>query len=278
MCNSVRGLTDKLSTSDLCLAGGVALNCKANGEVRKECEVKDLYIFPVANDAGGAVGAALAMASELGELRESKCEHTYWGPKFSNEQIEQLLKERKLKYEHYANIEAVCAERLATGKVVGWFQGKMEMGPRALGNRSILADPTKIEMKDIVNERVKKRESWRPFCPSLLVEAEDEYLVNACDAPFMILSFDVPPKKIKEIPAVVHVDGTTRPQTVRKEINERYWKLIKTFEGISGVPVILNTSFNLAGEPIVCTPSDALRSFYDSGMDCLALGNSLIEK
>ena len=274
----VKYTIDVTGCDNLCLAGGVTLNCTANGFIREKLSIDPIFIFPIANDGGTSIGAALALASRLGEKVKFKMTHVYWGPEYSNKEIEAILKERKLLYEYYDDISSVCAELISKGNVIGWLQGRMEIGPRALGNRSILADPRNPKMKDIVNESVKKRESWRPFCPTILDEAKEDYLINPCDAPFMILSFKVYPEKIKEIPAVVHVDGTTRPQTLKRTTNERYWKLIKAFEDETGVPLVLNTSFNLAGEPIVCTPRDALKTFFDSGMDFLAMGNYLVRK
>lgn len=269
---------DTTGCDNLCLSGGVALNCTANMVIKQNLPVRKFFIFPGANDGGTSIGAALALSNKLGEKVNSEMQHVYWGPEYSNESIEKLLKERKLLFDYYDDISGVCAELISKGNVIGWVQGRMELGPRTLGSRSILADPRNPEMKKIVNESVKKRELWRPFCPSMLDEAKDEYLEDACYAPFMILNFKVNERKTKEIPAVVHVDGTTRPQTVRREINEKYWKLIKAFETETSVPMVLNTSFNLAGEPIVCTPRDAIKTFFDSGMDYLALGNFLVKK
>ena len=167
---------------------------------------------------------------------------------------------------------------LAKNKIVGWFQGRMEIGPRALGGRSILMSPAKAENKDKINLEVKFREPYRPFCPSMLATAAEEYLVNPYPSPFMILSFDVQEGKQKEIPAVVHVDGTCRPQTVEKAVNPRYWKLISSFEKESGIPVLLNTSMNIKGEPMVCSPKEALNTFFSTGIDYLAIGNFLVSK
>jgi carbamoyltransferase len=204
-------------------------------------------------------------------------EHAYWGPEFSNEQIEKVLKEKGAKYEKHDDISGVTAELIHQQKIIGWFQGRMEVGPRALGNRSVIADPTNPKMKDIINQKVKDRETWRPFAPSVLEKSAAEYFEGCKKAPFMIVAFDVAEKKRKEIPAVVHVDGTARPQTVTKETNPRYFKLIQEFEKLSGTPVVLNTSFN-EKEPIVCTPQDAYNTFLKTGIDCLVLGNYLVRK
>ncbi len=181
-------------------------------------------------------------------------------------------------YEYFNNIEEKTASLLEEGKVIGWFQGKMETGLRALGNRSILGDPRKKDMKDIINNKVKFRESWRPFCPSILDEFQAEYIENSFYHPYMIIAFQVKPEKVVEIPSVVHVDNTARIQSVSKRVNPKYWKLINEFRKLTNVPVLLNTSFNIKGEPIVCTPDDALNTFQKTGMDYLVMGNYLISK
>lgn len=263
----------------LCLAGGVALNCKMNGKILYDERIKDLFIQPVSSDAGVALGSALVAHKQItGTLPVKKLKHVYFGPEYSNDEIARILKVCKIKHEYHEDIEMVTAQYLAEGKIVGWFQGRMECGPRALGGRSILADPRNPKMKDIINENVKHRENWRPFCPSILYEEKENYLIQAYGSPFMILSFKIKTEKIKEIPSVVHIDGTARPQTVEKDVNPRYWKLIKYFQEITGVPVLLNTSFNIRGEPIVCSPEDAIRCFFSTGMDILILGNYLIKK
>jgi len=205
-------------------------------------------------------------------------DHTYWGPSYSNEYVKEYLDAYGIHYEEHDDIAGVSAELIAKGKVLAWFQGRMEIGPRALGNRSILADPRKAEMKDILNFYVKHREPYRPFCPSLLEEAADEYLEDSYPSPFMILTFMVREKKQKEVPAITHVDGTTRPQTVSKKINPLYWRLIKSFEEETSVPVIINTSFNVKGQPIVRTPRDAVKTFFNTGIEHLAIGNFLLDK
>lgn len=263
---------------NLCLAGGVALNSKMNGKLLSSGLIKDIYIQPAAGDAGTAVGAAFYKYTSLGYRSQEKMNHAYYGPAFSNEEIEKIIKTAKIEAEMHSDIAGICAELIAKGKIVGWFQGRMEWGPRALGNRSILADPRNPKMKDLINFYVKFREEFRPFCPSMLAESASEYLENTYPSPFMILTFNVPEKKKKEIPSVVHIDETVRPQTVEKNTNPLFYALIKEFESISSVPVVLNTSFNVAGEPIVCRPEEAIRTFYSCGMDYLALGNYLIKK
>jgi carbamoyltransferase len=204
--------------------------------------------------------------------------HGYWGPSFDDEAIESALRTYKLRYSKVPDAASTAAELLSQGKILGWFQGRMEFGPRALGSRSILADPRDPEMNAKVNNAVKFREWWRPFAPSIKKEAAGEYLETATDSPFMILTAQVRPEKRSIIPSVTHVDGSARPQTVEKEISPLYWRLIDEFEKRTGVPVILNTSFNLRGEAIVHTPTDAIRTFFSSGMDALAIGSFLVEK
>jgi len=205
-------------------------------------------------------------------------EHVYYGCEFSDKEIEKDLDRCSIKYEKMQNVESFTAEKIKEGNIIGWFQGRMEGGSRALGNRSILADPTNPKMKNIVNAKVKFRESWRPFCPSIIDKYRTEYFDIDHDSPFMILAFNVLKNKQNEIPSVVHVDGTARPQTVKKSINKKYHKLIECFMKETGVPVLLNTSFNIKGEPIVCKPLDAIRTFYGSGLDYLIIGNYVISK
>jgi carbamoyltransferase len=268
---------DQTGSDKFCLAGGVALNCKANGYLLEQDFVNDIFIQPAAGDAGTALGAALITAMNYG-FKFSKMNHVYFGPSYTDEYIEKELKIAKIPYEKISDPSGTAAELLAQGKIVGWFQGRMEAGPRALGNRSILADPRDPEIKDKLNYLVKHREPFRPFCPSLLDKAKKEYLENAYESPFMILSFKVPEEKRKEIPGVVHVDGTVRPQTVTKEANPKYYKLISEFEKLTGVPVVLNTSFNDKGQPIVENPGQAVKMFFGTGMDALIIENFLIKK
>ncbi len=274
----LRWLNEEADSDCLSLGGGVALNCKMNGVLLKTGLVDDVYVQPAANDSGTSLGAALEVYARLGYKSVFEMRHPYWGPQFSDEYVKAKLDRYKLNYEVYDDIGGVVAELLAKKKVVGWFQGRMEWGPRALGNRSILADPRDPKMRDIINKYVKRREMWRPLAPSILADAADEYLVGAYPSLFMNLAFQVVEKKKKEIPAVVHVDGSTRPQTVEKSTNPAYWRLIKSFEDITSVPVVLNTSFNDQGEPIVCTPDEALHCFLTTGMDCLAIGSFLLRK
>ena len=272
---------------NLCMAGGVALNSVANGRILRETPFEQIYIQPAAGDGGGAIGAALyAHHMVLGQPRSFVMEHAYWGEEHPPENIESFLQEKGIRYQRLEKEEKLIEQvidRLQKGQVVGWSQGRFEWGPRALGNRSILADPRRADMKDIVNVKIKFREPFRPFAPSVLAERAGEYF-QLLDPPrhyparFMLYVVDVRDAKRDSIPAVTHVDGTARPQTVSKEVNPRYYQLIETFGQATGIPVILNTSFNLKGEPIVNTPHEALHTFSQSGMDVLVLGDYVIDK
>jgi carbamoyltransferase len=270
---------EKTKSRNVCLAGGVALNSKANGKIAASGLLDNLFVQPAASDDGVALGAALApYMDDGGRLPMKEMRHAYLGPSFNDEAIESALRIYKLKYTCLSDIAASAAELLSEGKILGWFQGRMEFGPRALGSRSILADPRDPEMNAKVNNAVKFREWWRPFAPSMKKEAAREYLESASDSPFMVLTAQVRAEKQAVIPSVTHVDGSARPQTVEKEINPVYWRLIDEFEKRTGVPVIMNTSFNLRGEAIVHTPTDAIRTFFSSGMDALVIGSFLVEK
>jgi carbamoyltransferase len=263
----------------LSLAGGVAMNSKANGRLLASCIVDDIFVQPAATDDGAAIGAAIAAHRVIGApVPRYKMTDAYLGPEYADDEIASVIKTYKLPAFRVDKIEQEAASLLAQGKILGWFQGRMEFGPRALGNRSILADPRTVEMRDRVNECVKFREGWRPFAPSCLAEVSEEYFELCRSAPFMILTFDVVPEKRSVIAAVTHADNTARVQTVTKEANPRYWSLINEFGKITGVPVVMNTSFNLKGEPIVCAPKDAVRTFYSSGLDFLVLGNHILAK
>ncbi|SDE99228.1 carbamoyltransferase family protein [Halorientalis regularis] len=266
---------EELGETNVVLSGGVALNCKLNKRIMELPEA-DVFIQPVANDAGLAIGGGFIDESPADV---EPMQTAYWGPSYERASIEATLEKNKVEYTEPEDITKTVAERLADGKIVGWFQGALEMGPRALGNRSILADPRTEASRDRVNKYVKHREGWRPFAPSLLESAADKYLQNWEESSFMIKTFDTDPDCRDDIQAVVHpADGTTRPQTVNEEQNPRYHSLISEFESITGVPVLLNTSFNDHGEPIVAEPVEALKDFYGMGLDCLALGDFLIEK
>lgn len=258
------------------VAGGVALNCKMNKRIRESDSVEELFVQPVAHDAGLAVGAGY-----LGQHPEEvePMSTVYWGPSYKSEEIVDTLNTNKLIYARPDSLERYVARRIAEGALVGWFQGRLEMGPRALGNRSILADPRTAESRDRVNEFVKHRETWRPFAPSILEQAVEEYLVDGTPSPYMTNTFDVKADRRNEVEAVLHpVDGTTRPQTVNEDQNPRFHRLIEEFEAITGVPAVLNTSFNDHGEPIVNTPVEAIKNFFGMGLDLLVLDTLVVEK
>lgn len=279
MMNVVRLALEKTGSKNLCLAGGVALNSKANGKIATSGIVQNIFVQPAASDDGVALGAALAPFQDDGQrLPLRAMRHAYLGPLFDDVAIASALSTYKIRATRLSDPAATAAEFLSEGKILGWYQGRMEFGPRALGSRSILADPRDPEMNSKVNNAVKFREWWRPFAPSLKKEAAPEYLESAYDSPFMILTAQVRPEKRSLIPSVTHVDGSARPQTVEQHINPPYYRLIDEFGKRTGVPVVLNTSFNLRGEAIVHTPTDAIRTFYSSGMDALVLGSFLVEK
>ncbi|HAC64475.1 MAG TPA: nodulation protein [Cyanothece sp. UBA12306] len=264
--------------SQVCIGGGVGLNIKMNSRLFQLPEVEDIFANPLCHDAGSAVGSALAAYYELSEARPERLETLALGHEESNEAIEQALKIACLHYEKPDNICEATAEELAKGRIVGWFQGRMEAGPRSLGQRSILADPRSLENRDQVNGIIKFREYWRPFCPSMTAEAASKYFENYTNAPFMVIAFPANELLKKDAPAIVHVDGTSRVQMVKRETLPLYHQLLKAFERRTGVPVLLNTSFNIKGEPIVCTIQDALRTFWSTGLEVLAAGDFLIRK
>ncbi|RIU88533.1 carbamoyltransferase [Oceanobacillus picturae] len=270
---------EQCETENLCLAGGVALNCVANEILLKKSPFNNIYIQPAANDAGTSLGAALYIWHQrLDNKEREQMKHAYLGPGFSNEEIEQAIIESGLAYEKVEKIEQKVARLISEQYVIGWFQGQMEFGPRALGNRSLLADPRGYEMRERINHLVKKREDYRPFAPSVLAEEAENWFVLDKTSPatdFMLMSFKA--KDQHKIPAVVHVDGTSRIQTVRKETNKKYYNLIKQFYEITRVPMVLNTSFN-DNEPIVCSPHDAINTFKKGEIDYLAIGDFLISK
>jgi len=275
----IKYLYNKTGSRNLCLSGGIALNCAMNGTLLKSKYVDNIYIQPASNDAGSSLGAAIYIyIKKTNKLPNFIFDHAYWGPEFNNQEIKEAIKKHKVNKYHFSdNIFKETAEKIAQNKIIGWFQGRMEVGPRALGNRSVLANPSSVKIKETVNN-VKKRESWRPFAPSILEEHASEYVKNYYKSPFMILAFNIKLKKIKDLAAVTHIDNTVRLQTINKKNNLRYWKLINEFKKITGIPALLNTSYNLVGEPIICNPEDALKTFYNSSMDYLAIGDYLIEK
>ena len=273
----IKGAVSLTGSRNLCLAGGVALNSKANGLILSERLVDRIFIQPAATDDGVAIGAALAAPVAAG-FRCGEMTKAYLGSESAPDEIEALLRTYKLSYERLDNPAETAADLLAEGKLIGWYQGREEFGPRALGNRSILADPRDVRNRDRVNNAVKFREDWRPFAPSVLEEAGASLFENYHTTPFMTLTFQVRPEKKSAIAAAVHVDGSARVQSVTRDQNERYYDLIKAFAEKTGVPAVLNTSFNLKGEPIVNSPFDAIRTFYTSGLDALVLDRYLISK
>lgn len=262
---------------NLCFAGGCALNVAMNRLLVDLPYVKRLWIQPAANDAGTSLGAAVYVAHQRGEKIEPMT-HAYWGPEYTDQDIEKELKQSSYVYEKKEDIGQTVAELLHQGNIVAWFQGRMEWGPRALGNRSILGNPTVKGTADKINEIIKFRENWRPFCPSILEEYAPDILDSDHPAPFMTIAFKANPQWSLKIPEVVHVDGTCRPQVVSKETNPKFHKLISLFHKKSGVPVVINTSLNRRGEPMVCSPRDALVMLEGSGLQYLALGNFLVRK
>ena len=281
----LRGLAERTGLKSVCLAGGVAFNCVANGKIFDQTPFEQVYVHPAAGDAGLAVGAACYVWHQtLGRPRSFVMDHAYWGPEYSREQIRAAMKKSGIVNGGYTVAELPeeeltrrTAQIIADGKILGWYQGRAEWGPRALGNRSIVADPRRPEMKEILNRRIKHREIFRPFAPSILAEATGEWFEKTHPSPFMNLAYAVRPEKRDKIPAPTHVDGTARLQTVSREANPRYWKLIRAFGDLTGVPVVLNTSFN-DNEPIVCRPEEALDCFLRTQMDALVLGDALIVK
>jgi carbamoyltransferase len=289
-------LQKKTGLRKLCLAGGCAMNSVANGKIFRNTEFTDVYIQSAAGDAGTALGAALYVwHQKLNHPRGFVMEHSYWGPKFDESAIVDAMTRNisgftpslagggrvgDLSIARVADFDLLAkqtAAAIANGKIIGWYQGRSEWGPRALGNRSILVDPRRAEMKDVLNSRIKRREAFRPFAPSILEERVGDYFEESYPDPFMIKVYPIKPAKRAEIPAVTHVDGTGRLQTVSKAQNPRYWTLIKAFEEKTGVPVVLNTSFN-ENEPIVNTPEEALNCFLRTKMDRLVMGDWVVER
>lgn len=278
----------KCGLTALALAGGCAMNSVANGKILQNTKFKDIYIQSAAGDAGGAIGAAFVVWNqELGHPRNFVMQHAYWGPGFSGEEVSALLQRNSSELEaqscaitHVQDEATLCrqtAAAIADGKVIGWFQGRMEWGPRALGNRSILGDPRRADMKDILNLKIKRRESFRPFAPSILREHVKDWFETDYDVPFMLQVFQILESRRHEIPAVTHVNGSGRLQTVTEEQSSRYYRLIKAFGDLTGVPILLNTSFN-ENEPVVCRPEEALNCFLRTKMDVLVLGDYLVER
>jgi carbamoyltransferase len=275
-----RTLWERTRVASICLAGGVALNAVANGRIRAETPFDDVYVQPAAGDSGTAVGAAYYVWHQLlGAPRDFVMHHAYTGPGYSDEECAAALRGAGLEAERLDDdrLFVAVAERIAAGDVVGWFQGRMEFGPRALGNRSIVVDPRRADMKDILNARIKHREPFRPFAPSVLAEATHEWFDDGYPSPFMVLVYDVLPERREQVPAITHVDGTGRLQTVERDVNPRYYRLIEEFARLTGVPIVLNTSFN-ENEPIVMTPEQAVETFTKTRMDVLVLQNYVVRR
>ncbi len=287
LVNMARALHQDSGQKNLCIAGGVGLNSVANTRILKETGFERIFVQPAAGDGGGALGAALwAYNTLLGKPRTFRMDHAYWGKEYGPGEVSQFLKGQNISHrvieDEGALLDAVV-EKLMGGKVVGWYQGRFEWGPRALGHRSIIADPRNPEMKDIVNAKIKFREPYRPFAPSVLAECAEKYfdLPHATEHyPARYMLYVVPVKECQHstLPAITHVDGTGRLQTVFRDQSPRYYGLIERFGQATGVPVILNTSFNLKGEPVVTTPANAFNTFSKSEMDCLVLGNHIVDK
>lgn len=281
---NVNALYEQTKLKTLCLAGGVAFNCLANGKLLEQTPFEQIYVQPAAGDGGLSIGAAFAVYHQvLGKPRSFQMNHVFWGPSFSTSEIREALTNsrqyldlRIRELEEDALVRAT-ATHIAQGKIVGWLQGRAEWGPRALGNRSILADPRRPEMKETLNRRIKHREEFRPFAPSVLEESVGEYFEQTHPSPFMTFAYKVRASKRGAIPAPTHVDGTGRLQTVDRESHPLYWKLLRAFGDVTGIPVLLNTSFN-DNEPIVCHPREALACFERTRMDVLVLGNFILEK
>ncbi len=266
---------------NLCLAGGVAFNCVAAGKLLAHTPFRKIFLQPAAGDAGGAIGAPLYIehSKNTPNNREYIFKSVYLGPSYTTIQCEKILNEMNIPYERYTESELLkkTAEIISNGKLLFWFHGRMEWGPRALGARSLLADPRIAEMKDIINKRVKHREHFRPFAPSILAEKASEFFDYYYNSPFMNFAFPVRHDIAAKIPATIHIDNTARPQAVFKDINPRFWALIKEFEKITNIPLLLNTSFNVQ-EPIVCTPKEAITTFLNTKVDYLVLEDFIVKQ
>jgi carbamoyltransferase len=263
----------------LCMAGGVALNCVLNARVRDRTPFKQVWVQPAAGDSGTSLGAALWIDSQQRgpSKRHWHMEHAFLGPAYDDTEIEAFLKQAKLRYRRADNLAGDVADLLQKNKVIGWFQGRMEFGPRALGARSILASPLDAEMQSHLN-LIKDREDFRPVAPVVLEEDVADWFVNGAVSPFMLFVYDVQPDKADRIPAVRHVDGTARIQTINRSQNPAYYDLLSAFKERTGVPVLINTSFNTRGEPVVCSPRDAVESFCSTPLDVLVIGSFIVEK
>jgi carbamoyltransferase len=283
----IENLQRRYKLTDIVLAGGCAANSVANGKIRRQTAFKRVYVQSSPGDAGGAIGAAYSVWHKLGGKRDFVMDHAFWGPEFSSGEVTRLIAARKAELADHkcavieigedAELCRKTAQAVAQGKVIGWFQGRMEWGPRALGNRSIVGDPRRADMKDILNAKIKRRESFRPFAPSVLQEAVSDWFEEDDAVPFMMQVFQVREEKRSLIPAVTHVDGSGRLQTVARAANPRYYLLIEAFRDITSIPMVLNTSFN-ENEPVVCKPEEALECFLRTKMDVLVMGNTFIQR
>lgn len=282
LLNKANYLYERTKCKNLCMAGGVALNCVANGKILEQSKFENLFVQPASGDAGGALGAAAEVYMRLTDRKKSieKMERVYLGPGYTNGEIKRFLEATSIKYEDYSadksELVHATAELLKEGKVVGWFQGDSEFGPRALGNRSIIADPRVADMRNRINLMVKKREGFRPFAPSILEDRIKEHFDLNVKSPFMLLVCQV--KSELDLPAITHVNNSARVQSVNEDINFLYTKLIQEFDKLTGCPIILNTSFNVRGEPIVMSPIDAVSCFLNTKIDCLVLGDFIIKR
>ena len=286
-------LLDETGLTDLGLAGGVAYNSVMNGKILEQTPFRRVFVQPAAGDSGTAIGVCYQVAQIVNSRKRTRVVvnggrqtnssrypfSPFTGPDFSDEEIENELQISDLKFQKYSSDELIAqaARDLADGLIVGWFQGRMEFGPRALGNRSILADPRRAEIKDILNQRIKRREAFRPFAPAILAGHVADYFEQTHPSPAMLMVYQVKPDRRAQIPAVTHVDGTGRLQTVTRDFNSRFYDLIEAFYKITGVPVLLNTSFN-ENEPVVCTPRDAIDCFLNTRMDVLYLGHCAVRQ
>ncbi|WP_339173440.1 carbamoyltransferase C-terminal domain-containing protein [Paenibacillus sp. FSL H7-0943] len=267
------------NSKNLVIGGGVALNCTTNGRLERLGMFDEIFVLPATNDAGGCIGAAMIASKERSVLPvKGRLKTPYWGISYDDNHISEVLKKLGLKYNYSSDICRQTAELIDRGKVIGWFQGAAEMGPRALGNRSITASPASYDSYVKVNQKIKFRESWRPLAPSIMDEHSDWLVEEAQYSPYMLKAYTVKEERRQAVPAIVHVDGSTRPQTVRSEVNPVWHQLIAEHYKLSGIPLIMNTSLNTRGEPVCETPYDAIKTFYTTAMDALAVGNFLIEK
>ncbi len=270
---------EKFGLKKLCFAGGIALNCSLNGKILESKLFDEIFVPPASGDNGTAIGACyLSTKNQIPDFSSKRLDNYYVGSEFTDNQIEESLDKKNVNYTKPANFEKYVAQKLNEQKIIGWFQGGAEFGPRALGNRSILTSPFPKKMKDILNSRVKFREEFRPFAPAILSEMTNEYFKIKQSSPHMLIAVEVKPEKISEIPAVVHIDNSARVQTVDNSNNPKFRKLLESFYDETGCPVLLNTSFNVKGQPIVNSPDDAIDCFLSTNIDVLAIGNFIVEK